>query len=344
MKHDTNGSGHSIYFVLVYWLRICTRAWRYSRTTCSRFIHFIRCVVAACSISNIRTFAWPRRWYFHHRCCFVDLLGRARPLCPTLLDVIDGRDASNHRLYSPADRISGACFTSGISDEHRSLELSDVASARGRNLLASKAVENGRCRSLLEALLTPLGQSYAPHWSKLLIDQLGTLYEVLRADSRSIYRIVEDDRVAPFLTAVLHTHIHTLRTQLDHAPILSTSEALIDYLMVSMAHEARECVRVLFLNGRNMLLGDEIASSGSINRAALYPRDILGRALELGATALILVHNHPSGDPRPSRQDIDATRVLAAAAKPLDIVLHDHLIIASTGWSSLIALYGSFDS
>jgi DNA repair protein RadC len=132
--------------------------------------------------------------------------------------------------------------------------------------------------------------------------------------------------------------LHVLREEALKAPILDTSEALIDYLFADMAHLPAERLRVLFLNSKNRLLRDEMMSEGSINEAPIYPREIMRRALEVGATALILAHNHPSGDCQPSEGDIRATQRVAEAAQALDIRIHDHVVIARSGWSSFRAL------
>lgn len=132
--------------------------------------------------------------------------------------------------------------------------------------------------------------------------------------------------------------LHALRTEALAGPTLADSGALIDYLSLDMAHLPTERLRVLFLNSVNRLLDDQTFAEGSVNETAVYPREIMRRALELGATALILAHNHPSGDPRPSRGDIETTRRIADAARALDICLHDHVIVARSGWSSFRAL------
>lgn len=132
--------------------------------------------------------------------------------------------------------------------------------------------------------------------------------------------------------------LHVLREEALKAPILGTSEALIDYLFADMAHLPAERLRVLFLNAKNRLLRDELVCEGSVNEAPIYPREIMRRALEVGATALILAHNHPSGDAQPSEGDIAATRRVAEAARALDIRIHDHVILARSGWSSLRTL------
>ena len=132
--------------------------------------------------------------------------------------------------------------------------------------------------------------------------------------------------------------LHALRTEAYGKPKLDDSQALIDYLSLDMALLPTERLRVLFLNTSNRLLYDETLAEGSVSEAPVYPREIMRRALEVGATALILAHNHPSGDPTPSRGDIDATRRIADAGRALDICIHDHVIVARSGWSSFRAL------
>ncbi len=140
-----------------------------------------------------------------------------------------------------------------------------------------------------------------------------------------------------FIVAVRVAMLHSLRTELGQTPILSSSEALTNYLFASMAYNSVEHLRVLFLNSSNRLLRDEVMARGTVNQAPLYPREILKRALEIGATAIIVVHNHPSGDPTPCQADVKATAHLVAAARTLDIAVHDHLIVARSGWRSLRA-------
>jgi DNA repair protein RadC len=139
------------------------------------------------------------------------------------------------------------------------------------------------------------------------------------------------------LGAVRAILLGSLEFEAFTGPILATSQQLIDYLRLDMANARAERFRVLFLNSQNRLLGETV-SDGSINHAPIYPREIIRRALEIGATALILVHNHPSGDPKPSRSDIQATRRIAEAGRTFDICVHDHLIIATAGWSSFRTL------
>lgn len=132
--------------------------------------------------------------------------------------------------------------------------------------------------------------------------------------------------------------LETLRAEAIAGPIVDASEALMNYLFARLAHAPAEQLRVLYLNAKNRLLRDEVMGHGSIDEVPIYRRDIIIRALELRAAGLILVHNHPSGDPQPSRSDIEATRRLVAAAQALDIVVHDHVVVASAGWLSFRGL------
>lgn len=140
------------------------------------------------------------------------------------------------------------------------------------------------------------------------------------------------------LATVREAMLHALRSHAMAGPALNDSAALIDYLSLDMAHLPRERLRVLFLNSANRLLDDNIVAEGSVSGTPVYPREIVGRALAVGATALILVHNHPSGDPQPSQSDVESTRRVAEAARMFDICIHDHVIIARAGWSSFRAL------
>jgi DNA repair protein RadC len=161
----------------------------------------------------------------------------------------------------------------------------------------------------------------------------------LAADPASIERILGAAHPAiAHLSMVRGVMQHVLRAEALDGPILSSSQALIDYLFADMAHLPAEQLRILFLNSKNRLLRDEVMSEGSVNETQVYPREIMRRALELGATALILVHNHPSGDPQPSAGDIEATRRVAAAGRPFEIQIHDHVVIARSGWSSFRSL------
>jgi DNA repair protein RadC len=134
------------------------------------------------------------------------------------------------------------------------------------------------------------------------------------------------------------TAMRLLETRIEGRPMLSSWEALGDYLQAAMGHQPIEEVRVLFLNAKNLLIANEILWTGSVDEASVHVREIIARAIALGATAIIIVHNHPSGDPSPSRQDIILTRELVEAGRHMKITVHDHVIVGAQGRSSMRAL------
>ncbi|HEX2763201.1 MAG TPA: JAB domain-containing protein [Allosphingosinicella sp.] len=148
----------------------------------------------------------------------------------------------------------------------------------------------------------------------------------------------DGDIAVAYLQVVRDAFLHALRRDAFSGPVIADSQALIDYLTFDLSRVSTERLRVLFLNNATRLLADEIMSEGSVSEAEVPLRKIFNRALELGATGIIMVHNHPGGDPRPSEDDIAATRRTAFVGSFLDIRLHDHLVIGSSGWSSLRAL------
>lgn len=186
-------------------------------------------------------------------------------------------------------------------------------------------------------LLRPLGAG-AAGWADRLVREFGSLAGVLAAGPLAQRRVLGNERQAlAFLSTIRTAMLHALRAEALRGPVLGNSKAVVDYLFASMAHEPVEQLRVLYLNTKNRLLQDETVIEGSINVAPIYPREIMRRALEVGATALILAHNHPSGDPGPSSDDIRVTKLVGAAAAALDIRLHDHVILARSGWLSFSA-------
>jgi len=128
--------------------------------------------------------------------------------------------------------------------------------------------------------------------------------------------------------------LRTMQHEIAAAPVLSNWDRLTDYLMAAMGHEPTEQFRVLFLDGRNKLLADEVQGKGTINHAPAYPREVVKRCLELHATAVILAHNHPSGDPTASREDVATTAEIARAAAAMGITVHDHIIVGRGKWLS----------
>lgn len=175
--------------------------------------------------------------------------------------------------------------------------------------------------------------------AEILIDEFGSLSTIFAARLSDYLRVVPDElAVAQFLSDVSASLTQALSFEVKARPLITNSEALTNYLYISVGQERSEQFRVLFLDSGGYLLRDQLMNKGSISEARVYPREIIKRALELGAAALILVHNHPSGDPSPSKADIELTRRIAQATRLMDIALTDHIIIARRGWASLRAL------
>jgi DNA repair protein RadC len=128
------------------------------------------------------------------------------------------------------------------------------------------------------------------------------------------------------------------RGEIEEREVLSSWSKVVDYCRAAMAFEEREQFRILFLDRKNALIADEVQQTGTVDHTPVYPREVIRRALELSATAIVLVHNHPSGDPTPSRADIDMTRVIIETAKPLGISVHDHVIIGKNKHASMKGL------
>ncbi len=147
----------------------------------------------------------------------------------------------------------------------------------------------------------------------------------------------DEPAVSGFVALLRAGMLQALRTDVAEEIVLTDTEALECYLLASAAHLADEQMRVLFLNSRNAILRDEVMFRGTVNGVRAYPREMLKRAIEVGSTALILVHNHPSGDPEPSLADILETRRICEAAKTLDIVVHDHFVVGRFGITSFRA-------
>lgn len=175
--------------------------------------------------------------------------------------------------------------------------------------------------------------------AKLLLAHFGGLGGVLGASEDALAGVKGVGSVAAQALKVAHAlSTRALRERVDKRTIIGSWDALLDYCRAHMAHNATEQFRVLFLDVKNGLISDEVQQEGTINHVQLYPREVVGRALALGAAAVILVHNHPSGDPTPSAADIEMTKQVASAGKPLGVTVHDHLIIGRDGHASFRAL------
>lgn len=211
---------------------------------------------------------------------------------------------------------------------HRSRLRSRLFDQRGESLHDHEIVE------YLLALAIPRRDT--KQIAKDLLAKYGGLSALLTADAASIMqeKWMGETSVAA-LKIVQVAALRLLSEPVREQPVLASWQSLLDYLRADMAHLTIERVRTLYLNSKNMLIRDEVASEGSVDQAAIYTREVVRRAMDLGAAAIILVHNHPSGDSAPSRQDIAMTRDIINAAKGFNIAVHDHIIIGKDGFSSM---------
>ena len=171
--------------------------------------------------------------------------------------------------------------------------------------------------------------------AKDLLARFGGFAGVLNAEIPELQRMDDlSENTIVALKAVQAAAHRLMKQEIIKKPILNSWSRLLDYCHATMAHEKREHFRVLFLNKKNELIADEVEQTGTVDHTPAYPREIMKRALELSATALILVHNHPSGDPTPSDADVDMTLAIKAAAEPFGIVIHDHLVVSKNGIGS----------
>lgn len=175
--------------------------------------------------------------------------------------------------------------------------------------------------------------------AKDLLRKFGSISGVLGASEKELMSISRiGTNAARDIKIVAAISQSSLKSKLRDKTILGSWSAVIDYCTAAMAHEKIEQFRILFLDKKNGLLADEIQQKGTIDHAPVYPREVVRRALDLGSSALILVHNHPSGDPTPSRADIDMTKTIIETAGAMGIVIHDHIIIGKDGHASMKAL------
>ena len=210
--------------------------------------------------------------------------------------------------------------------------------ARLRRRLATGGGEALLDHELIEYLLAlAIPRRDTKPLAHALLREFGGLGGVLSADHGALARVdgLGETSIAALKIAQAAA-VRLVKGEVADRPVLANWQALLDYLRADMAHHAVERFRVLHLDTRNHLIRDEV-SQGTIDQAAVYVREVVKRALELGSAAVILVHNHPSGDPSPSRADIDITKAMVAAGKPLGVAIHDHLIIGTRGHVSLRA-------
>ncbi len=175
--------------------------------------------------------------------------------------------------------------------------------------------------------------------AKALIAKFGSFAEVINAPDERLLEIEGiGDAVVIELKLVGAAALRLMKGEVMDRPVLGSWSVLLDYCRAAMGFEAKEQFRILFLDKRNRVIADEVQQEGTVDHTPVYVREIVKRALELSATAIILVHNHPSGDPAPSRADIEMTKQIVESAKPLGVTVHDHIIVGKEGHASFKGL------
>ena len=175
--------------------------------------------------------------------------------------------------------------------------------------------------------------------AKALLARFGTFAEALNAPEELLREVpgIGEPAITE-LKLVRAAAVRLMRGEVLERPVLSSWSQVLDYCRASMGFETKEQFRILFLDKRNQIIADEVQQTGTVDHTPVYVREVLKRALELSSTAIVLVHNHPSGDPTPSRADIEMTKQIVAAAKPLGILVHDHIIVGKQGHASFRGL------
>lgn len=246
-----------------------------------------------------------------------------------------GSTAGVHRPRPRRPSNQSRRTSPGICPGHHRSCLSDSADLAFRDHAGSSDATRERCKAYAEQIIGAGDSADPGRAAEALIEEFGSLVRALHGSPNRQLEVTNDPAAVAELSAFRRAMLYILRTRLKEKPILGNWPALLDYLQFEMPHRSVERVRVLFLNLRNELVRDELMSVGTIDQSSLHVREVISRALELGAAALILVHNHPSGDPAPSQADIALTRAIARAGHALGIVVHDHLIMAPSGHSSM---------
>ena len=193
---------------------------------------------------------------------------------------------------------------------------------------------------LLELVLfRPIPRLDVKPLAKALIARFGSFTEVLAATPERLREVPGiGDAVVTELKIVHAAGLRLIKGEISQRAVLSSWSAVLDYCRAALAFAEREQFRILFLDKKNGLIADEVQGIGTVDHTPVYPREVMKRALELGASAIILVHNHPSGDPTPSAADIDMTRRLIEAGDKLAVKVHDHIIIGRNGHASFRTL------
>ena len=246
-----------------------------------------------------------------------------------------GRIPAVHSAGRPCGEIHGHRNSSGSLRDNAGRVLLSIAGDLGDRYLSSSAKDEGqRDRSVLAQLIASVAPKDADLLSAKLLDEFGSVGRVLSQTEEAQRRVTGSSAVVRLLAITKETLLVSLQNDIPRTLISATDQSLIKYLRASMGSLTTETMRILFLDPANRLIRDEETGSGSPNRILVQPRSILKRALELNASAIIMVHNHPGGNVEPSQSDLRLTRSIEALGRELEVKLHDHIIIAGNQWTS----------
>jgi DNA repair protein RadC len=240
--------------------------------------------------------------------------------------------------------MSGGLKDRGASPEQTSLFKEGDHRSGHRQRLKDRFVNAGPEAlpdyELLELVLfNAISRRDTKPMAKRLIERFGSFAEAINAPPERLKEVEGVGEAAILqLKLVRAAALRLMQGGIMQRPILASWTAVLDYCRAAMGFEAREQFRILFLDKKNRLIADEVQQRGTVDHTPVYVREVVKRALEHSASAIILVHNHPSGDPTPSRADIDMTRQIADAAKPLGVTIHDHIIVGRQGHASFKGL------
>jgi len=228
-----------------------------------------------------------------------------------------------------------------VNEQSRAIDGKTGASghrARLRSRLLEAGPKGFHDYELVEYLLTlTMPRVDTKPLAKRLLHDFGGIGPLLSASADVLRRDGLSEATVAALKIAEASALRMLEARLEERPVLSSWDALGDYLHAAMAHRKVEEVRILFLNAKNMLIANEALWQGSVDEASVHVREVIARAIALGATAIIIVHNHPSGDPAPSTQDIRLTRDLIDAGRHMKVTVHDHVIVGAAGRTSMKA-------
>jgi DNA repair protein RadC len=190
---------------------------------------------------------------------------------------------------------------------------------------------------LIEMILfRALPQGDTKPLAKALLQRFGSFPDVINASEPRLREVAGvGERVIDELKLIRAASLRLMQSEIMGRHVLGTWQAVLDYCKAAQGFDDKEQFRILFLDKRNQLVADEVQQKGTVDHTPVYIREVVKRALELSASALILVHNHPSGDPTPSGADVDMTKQIVAAARPLGVQVHDHIIVGRTGYFSM---------